>query len=98
MQANGLPNTFVPGRNLLFLTWPARWPTGAGWRCIVTGVCETDFSGYPDCRDDTMKALQVALTLGMDRALRDRDAADVDRQGGDLGHGASPRRRRRWSS
>jgi 7-cyano-7-deazaguanine synthase len=47
MERTGLPNTFVPGRNLLFLTLPARWPTGAGLEVIVTGVCETDFSGYP---------------------------------------------------
>ena len=46
-----------------------RWPTGAAWKVIVTGVCETDYSGYPDCRDDTMKAMQLALSLGMDRRL-----------------------------
>src|SRR5476649_755437 len=57
-QANGLPNTFVPGRNLMFMT------------VLVGGMCETDFSGYPDCRDDTMKALQVALNLGMDTRLK----------------------------
>ena len=67
MQANGLPNSFVPGRNLLFLTLAGALAYRRGLEVIVTGVCETDFSGYPDCRDDTMKALQVALTLGMDR-------------------------------
>ena len=67
MQANGLPNTFVPGRNLLFLTLAGALAYRRGLEVIVTGVCETDCSGYPDCRDDTMKALQVALTLGMDR-------------------------------
>jgi len=67
MQSNGLPNTFVPGRNLLFLTLAAALAYRRGLAVIVTGVCETDFSGYPDCRDDTMKAMQVALTLGMDR-------------------------------
>lgn len=63
----GLPNTFVPGRNLLFLTFAAALAYRRGMRHLVTGVCETDFSGYPDCRDDTVKALQVALTLGMER-------------------------------
>ncbi len=69
MQDNGLPNTFVPGRNLLFLTLAAALAYRRGLEVIVTGVCETDFSGYPDCRDDTMKALQVALSLGMDRRV-----------------------------
>jgi 7-cyano-7-deazaguanine synthase len=67
MQADGLPNTFVPGRNLIFLTFAAALAYRRGLRHIVTGVCETDFSGYPDCRDDTIKALQVALNLGMER-------------------------------
>jgi 7-cyano-7-deazaguanine synthase len=67
MQANGLPNTFVPGRNILFLTLAAAVAYRRGIKHIVTGVCETDYSGYPDCRDDTIKALQVALTLGMDQ-------------------------------
>ena len=66
MQANGLPNTFVPGRNILFLTLAAAVAYRRGIKHIVTGVCETDYSGYPDCRDDTIKALQVALNLGMD--------------------------------
>jgi 7-cyano-7-deazaguanine synthase len=66
MQENGLPNTFVPGRNLLFMTFAATIAYRRGAKHIVTGVCETDFSGYPDCRDDTMKALQLALNLGMD--------------------------------
>jgi 7-cyano-7-deazaguanine synthase len=64
--ASGLPNTFVPGRNLIFLTFAAAVAYRRGLRHIVTGVCETDFSGYPDCRDDTVKALQVALNLGME--------------------------------
>ncbi len=67
MEKNGLPNTFVPGRNLLFLTLAAALAYRRGLQVIVTGVCETDFSGYPDCRDDTMKAMQLALSLGMDR-------------------------------
>jgi 7-cyano-7-deazaguanine synthase len=67
MGQSGLPNTFVPGRNLLFLTCAAAIAYRRGLRRIVAGVCETDFSGYPDCRDDTVKAMQLALNLGMDR-------------------------------
>ena len=67
LQASGLPNTFVPGRNLLFMTLAAALAYRRDLQVLVTGVCETDFSGYPDCRDDTMKALQLALSLGMDR-------------------------------
>jgi 7-cyano-7-deazaguanine synthase len=63
----GLPNTFVPGRNLLFLTCAAAIAYRRGLRRIVAGVCETDYSGYPDCRDDTIKAMQLALNLGMQR-------------------------------
>ena len=70
MQADGLPNTFVPGRNLLFLTLAGALAYRRGLQVLVTGVCETDFSGYPDCRDDTMKALQVALNLGLQQRLR----------------------------
>ncbi|MDD0839056.1 7-cyano-7-deazaguanine synthase QueC [Curvibacter sp. HBC61] len=69
MEQSGLPNTFVPGRNLLFLTLAAALAYRRGLEVIVTGVCETDYSGYPDCRDDTMKAMQLALSLGMDRRL-----------------------------
>jgi 7-cyano-7-deazaguanine synthase len=65
MQENGLPNTFVPGRNLMFMTVAAMTAVRRGLNVLVGGMCETDFSGYPDCRDDTMKALQVALNLGM---------------------------------
>ncbi|MEA2933889.1 MAG: 7-cyano-7-deazaguanine synthase [Variibacter sp.] len=67
MADNGLPNTFVPGRNLIFFTFAATVAYRRGLKRLVGGMCETDFSGYPDCRDDTLKALQVALTLGMDR-------------------------------
>ena len=66
IDAKGLPNTFVPGRNLLFLTFAAALAHRRGLRHIVGGMCETDFSGYPDCRDDTIKAMQVALNLGME--------------------------------
>ena len=63
--ADGLPNTFVPGRNLLFFTFAAALAYRRGIRHLVGGMCETDYSGYPDCRDDTLKALQVTLGLGM---------------------------------
>jgi 7-cyano-7-deazaguanine synthase len=66
-NADGLPSTFVPGRNLMFLTFAAALAYRRGIRHIVAGMCETDYSGYPDCRDDTIKALQVALNLGMQR-------------------------------
>lgn len=67
ISKDGLPNTFVPGRNLLFLTLASAVAYRRGIRHLVGGMCETDFSGYPDCRDDTMKALQVTLNLGMDK-------------------------------
>ncbi len=67
IESSGLPNTFVPGRNLLFLTLAAALAYRRDLQVMVTGVCETDFSGYPDCRDDTMKAMQLALSLGMDK-------------------------------
>ena len=69
MTAAGLPSTFVPGRNLLFFTYAAALAYRRGIRHLVGGMCETDYSGYPDCRDDTLKALQVALTLGLDRRV-----------------------------
>jgi 7-cyano-7-deazaguanine synthase len=65
----GLPTTFVPGRNLIFLTFAAALAYRRDLKHIVLGVCETDYSGYPDCRDDTIKAMQVALGLGLDRRL-----------------------------
>jgi 7-cyano-7-deazaguanine synthase len=65
--ASGLPTTFVPGRNIVFLTFAAAVAYRRGLRHIVGGMCETDYSGYPDCRDDAIKALQVALNLGMER-------------------------------
>ncbi len=69
MQADGLPNTFVPGRNLLFLTLAAALAYRRGISVLVGGMCETDYSGYPDCRDETLRALQSALRLGMNTAL-----------------------------
>jgi 7-cyano-7-deazaguanine synthase len=69
MQANGLPNTFVPGRNLLFLNFAGALAYRRGASVLVGGMCETDYSGYPDCRDNTLKALQVALSLGLDSPM-----------------------------
>jgi 7-cyano-7-deazaguanine synthase len=66
-NASGLPSTFVPGRNLLFFTFAAAVAYRRGLKHLVGGMCETDYSGYPDCRDDSLKALQVALNLGMDQ-------------------------------
>ena len=70
MQQDGLPNTFVPGRTLLFMTLAGALAYRRGLQVLVTGVSEADFSGYPDCRDDTMKAMQLALNLGLERRLR----------------------------
>lgn len=70
VQADGLPNTFVPGRNLLFFTLAAALAYRRGLSVLVGGMSETDYSGYPDCRDNTLKALQVALSLGLERPLR----------------------------
>ena len=67
MGEDGLPNTFVPGRNLVFLTFAAALAYRRGIRHVIGGMCETDYSGYPDCRDETIKALQSALNLGMAR-------------------------------
>jgi 7-cyano-7-deazaguanine synthase len=66
MTAAGLPNTFVPGRNLLFFTYAAALAYRRGMRTLVGGMCETDYSGYPDCRNDTLQALAKAISLGMD--------------------------------
>ncbi len=67
MTDNGLPSTFVPGRNLVFLTYAAALADRRGLTSLVGGMCETDFSGYPDCRRDTLDAMQTALNLGMER-------------------------------
>jgi 7-cyano-7-deazaguanine synthase len=69
LAENGLPTTFVPGRNLIFFCFAGAIAYRRGARHVVTGVCETDYSGYPDCRDDTVKAMQVALSLGLDKPL-----------------------------
>lgn len=93
MGEHGLPTTFVPGRNLLFLVLAGALAYRRNLNRIVTGVCETDYSGYPDCRDDTIKAMQVALNLGTERRFvietplmwRDKAAtwALADELGGD---------------
>jgi 7-cyano-7-deazaguanine synthase len=69
MGQNGLPTTFVPGRNILFFTAAAAIAYRRGIKHLVGGMCETDYSGYPDCRDDTLKSLQVSLNLGLDARL-----------------------------
>ena len=69
-ETNGLPNTFVPGRNLIFFNFAAALAYRRGLKVLVGGMCETDYSGYPDCRDDTLKALQATLSLGMDTRFR----------------------------
>jgi 7-cyano-7-deazaguanine synthase len=69
LAADGLPSTFVPGRNLVFLAYAGALAMRRGLRRVVGGMCETDFSGYPDCRDDTVKAMQLALNLGLQSRL-----------------------------
>ena len=69
-DASGIPNTFVPGRNILFLTLTAIYAYQVKAEAIITGVCETDFSGYPDCRDEFVKALHQAVSLGMAKDIR----------------------------
>lgn len=69
MQNNGLPNTFVPGRNLLFITVAAALAYRRGLQVLVGGMCETDYSGYPDCRNDTLRALEKAIQLGMQSGM-----------------------------
>jgi 7-cyano-7-deazaguanine synthase len=66
---SGLPTTFIPGRNLMFFCFAGALAYRRGARHLVAGMCETDYSGYPDCRDDTIKAMQVALTLGLDKRV-----------------------------
>jgi 7-cyano-7-deazaguanine synthase len=85
MGADGLPNTFVPGRNLVFLTFAAALAYRRGMGDIIGGMCETDYSGYPDCRDDTIRALNTALNLGMAREFRLHTPLMWARQGRDLG-------------
>lgn len=70
LMKNGLPNTFVPGRNILFLTLAGIYAYQLGANSVITGVCETDFSGYPDCRNDFVKSMESALNQGMDRQCK----------------------------
>jgi len=82
MQANGLPTTFVPGRNLIFLTMAAALAYRRGVNRIVGGMCETDYSGYPDCRDATIRALETAINLGMERRFAfDMPLMRIDKAG-----------------
>ena len=69
IAGSGLPTTFVPGRNLIFFCFAGAIAYRRGARHLIAGMCETDYSGYPDCRDDTVKAMQVALNLGLDKRL-----------------------------
>jgi 7-cyano-7-deazaguanine synthase len=82
MTAAGLPSTFVPGRNLLFFTYAAALAYRRGLGTLVGGMCETDYSGYPDCRNDTLQTLARALTLGLDRTyVIDTPLMYVDKAG-----------------
>ena len=69
VQKNGLPNTFVPGRNIMFFTFAAAIAFRRGLEVLIGGMCETDYSGYPDCRDNTLKSMQVTLSLGLDSPM-----------------------------
>jgi len=69
VQKSGLPNTFVPGRNLMFFTFAGAIAYRRGLEVLVGGMCETDYSGYPDCRDNTLKSMQVSLSLGLDAPM-----------------------------
>jgi 7-cyano-7-deazaguanine synthase len=82
MTASGLPSTFVPGRNLLFFTYAAALAYRRGMATLVGGMCETDYSGYPDCRNDTLQTLARALALGLDRPLAiDTPLMSIDKAG-----------------
>jgi 7-cyano-7-deazaguanine synthase len=70
LAANGLPNTFVPGRNLVFLTLAAALAYRRSSRVLIGGMCETDYSGYPDCRDETLRALASAMSLGLAESMQ----------------------------
>ena len=69
-QEGELPNSFVPGRNLIFLTFAAAFAYQREIKDLVTGVCQTDYSGYPDCRQNTIEAIQLAINLGMESNVR----------------------------
>ena len=80
-----LPNTFVDGRNALFLLYAAIYAKGQGINDIITGVCETDFSGYPDCRDVFIKSMNVTLNLAMDYPFNLKNTVNVSHQSTNLG-------------
>lgn len=82
MGKDGLPTTFVPGRNLMFFVTAAALGYRRSVKHLVGGMCETDYSGYPDCRDDTLKALQAAVNLGMQsRFVIDTPLMWIDKAG-----------------
>lgn len=93
MQENGLPNTFVPGRNLLFLAFAAAVAYRRSAKHLVMGVCETDYSGYPDCRDERHQGDATRLEPWDGDTLCHPHSVDVDRQGADLGAGGAPGKR-----
>jgi 7-cyano-7-deazaguanine synthase len=97
MGHDGLPTSFVPGRNVLFLTAAAALGYRRGIADLIGGMCETDFSGYPDCREKTMIATAEALTLALDRRVTVHTPLMAHRQGGHLGAGATNLAARRWS-
>ena len=97
MLASGLPSTFVPGRNLVFFTYAAALGYRRGLHTLVGGMCETDYSGYPDCRDATLRALERGDQARHRNPLRHRHAADVAVQGRDLGARARSLAAMPWS-
>jgi 7-cyano-7-deazaguanine synthase len=94
MNAGGLANSFVPGRNLLFFTFAATVADRRGLAVLVGGMCETDFSAYPDCRDNALKSLQVALSLGMDTAMMISATEGTNSKAPGLRHSPAQRLRR----
>jgi 7-cyano-7-deazaguanine synthase len=96
-DGGGLPNTFVPGRNLIFLTYAASYAYTRDIRDLVTGVCQTDYSGYPDCRDATIGSLEKALSLGLGWSEEGATAAAGVKPGASSATGAEPARERRFS-
>ena len=97
MGQDGLPTTFVPGRNLMFLTAAAALGYRRGIADLVGGMCETDFSGYPDCRDETIKATAKALSLGLAREVRIHTPLMWIDKAATWGLARGTGRRRRWS-
>ena len=98
MGANGLPNTFVPGRNILFLTAAAALAYRRGIADLVGGMCETDYSGYPDCRESTIRRRRRRSILGMDATFTHPHTADVRSTRPRPGSWPKSSAARRWSS